>query len=177
MHIYRHSQASRNLFISFIREHSIKVKSKAKLLLLLGDFVLSPCEIILRQCKWLKLVLEGFVVRIHKGACETGLTASGLDLLFAKSRVHCDNRSRQIGLNHDYSMTFFYFAHWMLVRICCSKREPFPAPLPLLRHVMPLCDRKCCLIMPVVKGRCARSILPRKFNISVFKCVETILSQ
>ena len=28
------------------------------------------------------------------------------DILFAQSPVHCDNKSRQIGLNHDYNMTF-----------------------------------------------------------------------
>ena len=29
----------------------------------------------------------------------------GLDALFAQARVHCDNKPRHIGLNHDYNMT------------------------------------------------------------------------
>ena len=47
----------------------------------------------------------------------------------------------------------------------CSKREPFHALLPLLRHVVPLNDWNCRLIIPVVKGRCAREALPHAFNI------------
>ena len=46
--------------------------------------------------------LEGFVVTLHEGACETG---SRLNVLFAQARVHCDNKPRQIGLNSDYNMT------------------------------------------------------------------------
>ena len=30
----------------------------------------------------------------------------GFDVLLAQARVHCDNKPRQIGLNHDYNMTF-----------------------------------------------------------------------
>ena len=51
----------------------------------------------------------------------------------------------------------------------CSKREPFHALLPLLRHVVPLNDGNCRLTIPVVKGRCAREALPHAFNIGVFK--------
>ena len=51
--------------------------------------------------KGLRPVLEGFVVPMHEGACETGF-----DVLFAQARVHWDNKSRQIGLNPDYNMTF-----------------------------------------------------------------------
>ena len=50
-----------------------------------------------------------------------------------------------------------------------SKREPFHAILPLLRHVVPLNDGNCRLTIPVVKGRCAREALPQAFNIGVFK--------
>ena len=56
----------------------------------------------------------------------------------------------------------------------CSKREPFHALLPLLRHVVPLNDGNCRLTMPVGKGRCARDALPHAFHISVFKIVFTI---
>ena len=51
----------------------------------------------------------------------------------------------------------------------CSKRGPFHALLPLLRHVVPLNDGNCRLTIPVVKGRCAREALPHAFNIGVFK--------
>ena len=43
--------------------------------------------------KGIRPVLEGFVVTMHEGACETGS-----DVLFAQARVHCDNKPRQIGL-------------------------------------------------------------------------------
>ena len=56
----------------------------------------------------------------------------------------------------------------------CSKREPFHALLPLLRHVAPLNDRNCRLTMPVGKGRCAHDALPHAFHIGVFKFVFTI---
>ena len=56
----------------------------------------------------------------------------------------------------------------------CSKREPFHALLPLLRHVAPLNDGNCRLTMPVGKGRCARDALPHAFHIGVFKFVFTI---
>ena len=56
----------------------------------------------------------------------------------------------------------------------CLKWEPFHAPLPLLRHVVPLNDRNCRLTIPVVKGRCARDALPHTFHFGVFKFVKTI---
>ena len=56
----------------------------------------------------------------------------------------------------------------------CSKREPFHALLPLLRHVVPLNDGNCRLTMPVGKGRCALDALPNAFHIGVFKFVFTI---
>ena len=55
----------------------------------------------------------------------------------------------------------------------CSKREPFHALLPLLRHVVPLNDGNCRLTMPVGKGRCARDALPHAFHIGVFEFVFT----
>ena len=68
--------------------------------------------------KGLRPVLEGFVVTMHEGACETEsqipralargilLTPEGFDVLFAQARVFCDSKPRQVGLNHDYNMTF-----------------------------------------------------------------------
>ena len=41
----------------------------------------------------------------------------------------------------------------------------------LLHHVVPLNDGNCRLIMPVVKGRCARDALPYTFDIDEFKSV------
>ena len=58
----------------------------------------------------------------------------------------------------------------------CSKREPFHALLPLLRHVVPLNknDGNCRLTIPVVKGRCTHDTLPHAFHIGVFEFVKTI---
>ena len=61
--------------------------------------------------KGLRSVLEWFVVTMHSGLYEQyvqslSLTASGLDLLFAQAQVHCSNKHRQFGLNHDYDMIF-----------------------------------------------------------------------
>ena len=54
--------------------------------------------------------MEGFVVTVHEGAKQEvkslGLLASGFDALFVQDRVYCDNKSRQIGLNHNYNMAF-----------------------------------------------------------------------
>ena len=66
-------------------------------------------------------------------------------VLFAQARVHCDNKPRQIGLNHDYNMTFSISPREcqyspLKRRLSCSKWEPFRVLLPLLRHVVPLND-------------------------------------
>ena len=86
-----------------------------------------------------------------------------------------DNKPRQIGLNHNYNMTFLISPHgcpysplkWRSLR---SKREPFRVLLPLLRHVAPLSDGKLLSHNAVVKGRCARDAIPWTFHIEVFKC-------
>ena len=36
------------------------------------------------------------------------MLADVLDVLFQQALVQCDNKTRQIGLNHDYNMKFFY---------------------------------------------------------------------
>ena len=82
---------------------------------------------------------------------------------------------QQIGLNHNYNMTFLISPHgcpysplkWRSSR---SKREPFCVLLPLLRHVAPLSDGKLLSHNGVVKGRCARDAIPWTFHIEVFKC-------
>ena len=51
----------------------------------------------------------------------------------------------------------------------CSKREPFHALVPLLRHMAPLNDGNFRLTIPVVKEHCAREALARAFNFGVFK--------
>ena len=78
-------------------------------------------------------------------------------VLFAQARVHCDNKPRQIGLNHNYNMTFLISPHgcpysplkWRSSR---SKQEPFRVLLPLLLHVAPLSDGKLLSHNAVVKG-------------------------
>ena len=123
--------------------------------------------------KGLRPVLVGFVVTMHEGACKTGSQIAGFDVLFAQAQVHCDNKPRQIGLNHNYNMTFsispheFYYLH--VKAHMCSKWEPFHVLLPLLCHVVPLNDVNCCLTIPVVKGHCALKVLPHAFNIGMFK--------
>ena len=109
------------------------------------------------------------------GACEIG--SQFCDALFAQVRVQCDNKPRQIGVNHNYNMSFFisirecqYPPH--KIRILCTKREPFRVLLPLLRHVLPLNHENCHLAMPVGKGRCASDALTHTFNSGVFKSVE-----
>ena len=128
----------------------------------------------------LRPALEGFVVTMHEGACETGsqiptAKPEGFDVLFAQARVHCDNKPRQIGLNNNYNMTFLISPHgcpysplkWRSSR---SKREPFRVLLTLLRHVAPLSYGKLLSHNAVVKGRCARDAIPWTFHIEVFKC-------
>ena len=71
--------------------------------------------------------------------------------------VHCDNKPRQISLNHNYNMTFLISPHvcpysplkWRSSR---SKREPFRVLLPLLRHMAPLSDGKLLSHNAVVQG-------------------------
>ena len=43
-------------------------------------------------------------------------------------------------------------------------------PLSLLHHMVPVNGGNFCLIMPIVKGRCARGVLHHTSNICVFKC-------
>ena len=127
--------------------------------------------------KGLRPILGGFVVTVHEGACETGSQIP--NILFAQARGHCDNKPRQIGLNHDYNMTFSisprecYYSP-LKIRLSCSKQEPFRVLLPLLRHVVPLNDGNCRVTMPVGKGRCAGDALPHAFHIGVFKFIFTI---
>ena len=84
---------------------SIKI-TKVDVSELLGSY----CNIF----KGVRPVLEGLVVTMHEDACETGSQIPrALDVLFAQARVHCDNKPRQIVLNHDYNMTFSI--SWMVV--------------------------------------------------------------
>ena len=61
-----------------------------------------------------------------------------------------------------------------LIRLSCSKLEPFRVLLPLLRPVVPLNDGNCRITMPVDKGPCARDALPHAYHIDVFKFIFTI---
>ena len=96
--------------------------------------------------------------------------------MFAQAPGHCDNKPRQIGFNHDNNMAFS-ISHecqysLLKIRIWCSKQELYHVLLPLLRHVVPLNDRNCCLTIPVVNGRCARDALRHTFGIGMFKSVK-----
>ena len=91
--------------------------------------------------------------------------------------MYGDNKPQQIGLNHDYNMTFSisqrecYYSPFK-IRIWCLKQELFRVLLPLLHHVVPLSDGNCRLTMPVGKGRCARDALPHTFDMGVFRTVK-----
>ena len=91
-------------------------------------------------------------------------------------------QTRQIGLNHNYNMTFLISPHgcpysslkWRSSR---SKREPFRVLLPLLRHMAPLSDGKLLSHNAVVKGRCARDAIPWTFISKCLNAVKIILTQ
>ena len=86
------------------------------------------------------------------------------------ARVHCDNKTRQIGLNPIFKMIFLCLYFPLKTRIWCSARGQFLVLLPLLRHVLPLNDKNCRLTMTVVKKRSARDTLQQTFDIGMFKC-------
>ena len=82
-------------------------------------------------------------------------------------RVGNDNKPRGYSLHFRFSflnVDILHLRYWYDAR-----REP----LPLFRHVVHLNNGKCRLTMSTVKGRCARDVLPRTFNIAVFKSVKT----
>ena len=117
----------------------------------------------------LRPVLEGFVVKMHGCPCEQEVIANW---------ANCDNKTRQVGLNYDYNLTFFYFTQWMLVffhskrRIWISMRELLRV-LPPLVHDRPLNDDNCRLTTSIIKGRCARDVQPCIVNTGVFKSHKT----
>ena len=56
-------------------------------------------------------ILEGLVVSMNEGACEQEVksrdsSVDWFDVLFAQAWVHCDNKLRQIGLNHNFHIAF-----------------------------------------------------------------------
>ena len=126
----------------------------------------------------LRPALEGFVVTMHEGACETGSpdsVAGGIWRTVRTSPSALWQQTPTDRFNHNYNMTFLISPHgcpysplkWRSSR---SKREPFRVLLPLLRHVAPLSDGKLLPHNAVVKGRCARDAIPWTFHIEVFKC-------
>ena len=120
--------------------------------------------------KRLRLILQGFVVTTHSSLCEHE-QASGLNVLFPQALVHCDNKSRRIGLNHDYNIAFLIspenvnFLHLKWVYAARSKSR-----FTCYSHyyVMTLNDGYDRLTMPVVKRCCARDAPPDTFSIGVF---------
>ena len=85
---------------------------------------------------------------MHEGTCEQevksqGLYAKGFDALHLQARLHFDNKTRQISLDHDYNMNFLIAPlesecqySPLKIQIWCSKQETFRMLLPLLRHVI-----------------------------------------
>ena len=55
---------------------------------------------------WRGLLSQCTRARAKQEVKSRGRMPSGFDVLFAQARVHCDNKPRQIGFNHDYNMTF-----------------------------------------------------------------------
>ena len=49
-----------------------------------------------------------------------------LDVPFGRARVHCDNKIRQVGLNHDYNMTFLVYPVANMVLEVKAARVSFP---------------------------------------------------
>ena len=66
----------------------------------------------------LKAVLEGFVVTLYEGTCKKEVPvprpkAKRFYVLFACAQVHCDNKTRQISLSHDYMLwDVLVLIHW-----------------------------------------------------------------
>ena len=68
------------------------------------------------ELKRLRPDLEGFVVTMHKVIWETGSPiprplGRGNGRTVSQAWVHCDNQTWQIGLNHNYYMTFLNIPH------------------------------------------------------------------
>ena len=113
-----------------------------------------------------------------------------LKIDFQQARLHCDNKPRQIGLDHNYMKLHetFNSTSWMSVfaintnMVLESRAVSRASPIVLainctvlnsilasLRHVTPLNDENCRLIKPVGQGRSARDALPDTFNVGEFE--------
>ena len=57
---------------------------------------------------WIKILERA---RAKQEVKSRGRSPQGFDVLFAQARVHCDNKPRPIGLNHDYNITFSIAPH------------------------------------------------------------------
>ena len=103
-----------------------------------------------------------------------GLAAFGFYPYSTRALMHCDNKSRQIGVNYDYDMLFsnsprecWYYS--LNIQIWFSKRWASR----MLFHVVPLKDGNCRLTMPV-QGRCTSDALTHTFDIGVFSLLKEI---
>ena len=85
---------------------------------------------------------------------------------------HCDSKTRQTGVNHDYDITFIISLRMLNVR-----QEPFLGILQLLRLVVSLSNVGNCRPTMSIKGHGTRDLLPRITNICMFKCATAILLQ
>ena len=113
-------------------------------------------------------VVEGFAVAMYEGACEQASISKELGVLFAQARLHCDNKPRQTGLDHDHKITsLFQQMNVGIVHLkgkCNDRSESrFPCYSRWLRHVVPFNDGNCRLTMSIAKGRGAHDALPKTF--------------
>ena len=91
----------------------------------------------------LRLVLEGYVF-----TNVWGQQAEGLDILFAHAHVHCNNKTWQTGIYHDYSMTLIS-AHWCgysTLQIWGLNTTPIVTPLHALNTKKKIAIPQCLLL-------------------------------
>ena len=99
---------------------------------------------------------------MHEGMCEQEVKswdhqAEGFDILFTQARVHCDNKPQQIGLDHDYNLTFFVNVSILRLKYKYGAQSESRFACYSYCYVMwcPLNDGNFRLTMPLVKT-CAR---------------------
>ena len=93
--------------------------------------------------------------------------------MFAQAWVHCDNKARQIGLTHDYKVTFAIspLVNVIILQLKYQYRARSESHFACYSHcyVTGYPSTSCRLTIPVVKGGCARDALPHTYNIGQFR--------
>ena len=117
-----------------------------------------------------------------KQGVKSRAVGEGFDVLFARARVHCDNKPRQIGLNHDYNMTFSISTHE-------CQYSPRKDEYRARSESRSACYCHCYVTwrhlttvllshnVPVVKGCCARDALPAPFISAPLNATKISLAQ